>query len=42
VAARERAIEEVAAAVASLDGDVGDADVAALRTIAAGVVDRFA
>jgi len=42
VAARERAIEEVAAAVASLDGDIGDADVAALRTIAAGVVDRFA
>lgn len=41
-AARQRAIDEVALAVTSLDGDVGGADTDALRVIAAGVVDRFA
>ncbi len=41
-AARARAIEEVGRAVESLAGDVGAADVDALRTIAAGVVDRYA
>jgi geranylgeranyl pyrophosphate synthase len=42
VAARVRAIEEVGHAVEALDGDIGAADVDALRTIAAGVVDRYA
>lgn len=41
-AARAWAIEEVGRAVEVLDGDVGGADVDALRTIAAGVVDRYA
>ncbi len=41
-AAREQAIEQVGLAVASLDGDIGGADADALRTIAAGVVDRYA
>ena len=41
-AARRRALEEVAMAVEALDGDIGGADADALRTIAAGVVDRFA
>ena len=41
-AARTWAIEEVGRAVDVLDGDIGGADVDALRTIAAGVVDRYA
>ncbi len=41
-AARQRAIGEVEMALESLDGDIGGADAAALRIIAAGVVDRFA
>jgi geranylgeranyl pyrophosphate synthase len=42
IAARAWAIDEVGRAVDVLDGDVGGADVDALRTIAAGVVDRYA
>jgi geranylgeranyl pyrophosphate synthase len=41
-AAREMALEQVALAMASLEGDIGGADPDALRVIAAGVVDRFA
>jgi geranylgeranyl pyrophosphate synthase len=41
-AARQMALDEVAQAMASLDGDIGGADVHALRVIAAGVVDRYA
>ena len=41
-AARQMALDEVARAMESLDGDIGDADVEALGMIAAGVVDRFA
>lgn len=40
--ARAWAIDEVGRAVLSLDGDIGLADTGALRTIAAGVVDRYA
>jgi geranylgeranyl pyrophosphate synthase len=41
-AARQRALDEVALATEALDGDIGGADADALRTIAAGMVDRFA
>ena len=41
-AARQAAINQVDLAVASLDGDIGGADVDALRVIATGVVERFA
>jgi len=41
-AARQRALEEVALAAEALDGDIGGADADALRTIAAGMVDRYA
>ena len=41
-AARRVALDEVALATEALDGDIGGADADALRTIAAGMVDRFA
>ncbi len=41
-AARQMALDEVARAMESLDGDIGGADTDALGLIAAGVVDRFA
>jgi len=41
-AARQRALDEVAQAAEALDGDIGSADADALRTIAAGMVDRYA
>lgn len=41
-AARQRALDEVALATDALDGDIGGADADALRTMACGVVDRYA